>query len=411
MPIFVKNRIKMEIIDRPIYTESIKKWMGKGLVIVLTGQRRVGKSMCLKLIEKQESCKPGCNIIHIDKEDHMFQDVKNDTDLNGYLENKFIDGKRNLILIDEVQDIVDFEHSVRSWIKRPNTDIILTGSNAMMLSSDLSTKLAARYKEIPIHGLNYLEFLAFHNLEDSDSSLEKYLTYGGLPFLKVLGLEDKQQITDYVKSVYDTVVLKDIVRREQIRNVPFLLNLGKFMSDNVGKPLSPNSIMKYMKGHGESISAQLILAYMTYHVNAFLAYRVYRYDIHGKTLLENNEKYYFEDLGVRNSLVRSTNINDIEKRIENVVYMHLIVNGWTVRVGQLYRSEIDFVAEKGDKTLFVQVAYMIMNEETEKREFGNLLAIKNNYPKMVVSMNPLHTESDYQGICHIHLREFLKRSW
>lgn len=401
----------MQILNRPIYTEVIHRWLGKGLIIVLTGQRRVGKSMCLSLIATQKSDNADSHVIYIDKEDHTFENIVSDKELNAYIESQFQPDKHNYILIDEVQDIVDFEHSVRSWIKRPNTDVVITGSNAKMLSRDLSTKLAARYIEIPIHSLSYVEFMYFHNLDDSDATLEKYLTWGGLPFLHVLGLNDKLQARDYVKSVYDTVVLKDIIQRDQIRNVPFLLNLGKFVSDSIGKSLSPNSIMKYMKSQGESISAQVIQSYLTYYVNSYLVYRVFRYDIHGKALLESNEKYYFEDLGIRNVLVHSTNAGDIEKRIENVVYMHLIRNGWTVRVGQLYSTEIDFVAEKGDRTLYVQATYMIANEETEKREFGNLLAINNNHEKMVVSMSPLNTDSNYQGIRHLHLREFLKQEW
>lgn len=365
--------------------------------------------MCLHLIANEQN--QDCNVIFIDKEDYKFGDIKSDKELNLYLEDHFDSEKRNLILIDEVQDIIDFEHSIRSWIKRTNTDIIVTGSNAKMLSTDLSTKLAARYIEIPIHSLNYDEFLEFHNLYDSDNSLEKYLTFGGLPFLNVIGLDNIQQISDYHKSVYDTVVLKDIIQREQIRNVPFLINLGKFLSDNIGKPLSPNSIMKYMKSQGESVSAQMILSYLTYYVNTFIAYRVYRYDIHGKSLLENNEKYYFEDLGIRNAIIHSTNSNDIEKRIENAVYLHLIRNGWKVTVGQLYSTEIDFVAEKNKKTMFIQAVYLIINDDTEKREFGNLKNIKSSHSKMVVSMNPLNTDSDVDGIRHIHLREFLKHEW
>lgn len=367
--------------------------------------------MCMQLISKQVKEFPESNVIYIDMEDHLFANIRTSEDLNAYLDAQFKAGMHNYIFIDEVQDVEGFEHSVRSWIKRPNTDVIITGSNAMMLSSDLSTKLAARYIEIPIHSLSYEEFQLFHGLDDSDATLEKYLTWGGLPFLRVLGLDEKQQAVDYIRSVYDTIVLKDLIYREQVRNVLFLINLGRFLSDNIGKPISPHSIAKYMKSQGENVSSQLILSYLTYYVNAFLAYRVYRYDIHGKSLLENNEKYYFEDLGIRNSLIRSTNVNDIEKRIENVVYLHLLRNGWTVRVGQLYSAEIDFISEKDDQTLFIQATYLITNEETEKREFGNLLSIRSNYPKLVVSMNPLHTESDYQGIRHLHLREFLKRTW
>jgi len=398
----------MNLIDRPLYTQRIQQWLDKGLVIVLTGQRRVGKSMCLKLIAEQASQNSDNHVIFIDKEEHEFDAITSASALNAYLDKHFVSNKHNYILIDEVQDIHDWEHAIRSWIKQPLTNVLITGSNAKMLSSDLSTKLSARYIEIPIHALSYSEFLIFHQLEDSDASLEKYLNWGGLPFLSVIGLDNKQHATDYIRSVYDTIVLKDIIQREQIRNIPFLMNLCKFTSDNIGKLLSPNSIMKYMRSQGETVSAPVILSYLSYFTNAYLTYRVYRYDIHGKSLLENNEKYYFEDLGLRNVLVHSIASNDIEKRMENVVYVHLLRQGWTVRVGQLRNGEIDFVAEKNDRMLYLQVSYLIVNDETAKREFGNLLAIPNNYPKMVVSMNPLHTRSNYEGISHLHLREFLK---
>jgi len=397
----------MKLIDRPDYTERIEQWLGKGLVIVLTGQRRVGKSMCMRLVAEKAAQKSTNHITYIDKEDREFDTLATAADLNDYLDQHYQAGRHNYILIDEVQEIEGWEHAIRSWIKREETDVLITGSNAKMLSSDLSTKLAARYIEIPVHTLSYQEFLLFHHLNDSDASLEKYLCWGGLPFLSVLGLENRQQATDYIRSVYDTIVLKDIIQRENIRNIPFLLNLCKFVSDNIGKLLSPNSIMKYMRSQGETISAPLILSYLNYYTNAYLTYRVYRYDIHGKSLMENNEKYYFEDLGIRNVLVHSGNISDVEKRIENAVYMHLIRQGWTVRVGQLRSAEIDFVAEKANRTIYIQVCYLMTNEETEKREYGNLLAIPNNHTKMVVSMNPLHTESDHEGILHVHLRDFL----
>lgn len=401
----------MKLIERSSYINEIESWLGKGLAIVLTGQRRVGKSMCLKLLAERLGKRRGAHIIYLDKEDHEFDSIKTNDDLNAYLQSKYWDTGQFYILIDEVQEIEGFEHAIRSWIKRENVDVVITGSNAKMLSGDLGTHLAARYREIHIHSLSYLEFLEFHQLENSDSSLEQYMLWGGLPFLSVIGLDNRHQVIDYLNSVYDTVVLKDVIQREAVRNVPFLLNLGKFLSDNIGKNLSPNSIMKYMRSQGETISAQSILAYLTFYCNAFLAYRIFRYDIHGKSLLENNEKYYFEDLGIRNVLVRSGKTNDIEKRIENMVFLHLLRNGWYVKVGQLQRAEIDFVAQKDDQILYVQATYLIASEETEKREFGNLLAINDNHPKMVVSMNPLLTESNYEGIRHLHLREFLSRRW
>lgn len=396
-----------ELLQREAYTQAIQQWLGKRIIIVLTGQRRVGKSMCLRLLAQEKQADANANIIYIDKEDAAFDAITTHEELNAYLSDHIAQGKHNYILIDEIQDIQGFERSLRSWIKQPETDVVVTGSNAKMLSSELSTLLAARYIEIPIHALSYTEFLYFHQLRDSDEALEKYLLWGGLPYLRLIGLEHTEQIKNYIQSVYDTVVLKDVVQREQIRNVTSFINLSRLVSDTIGKLVSPNSIMKYLRSQGENLSSAVILNYLKYLSNAYLTYRVQRYDIHGKQLLENNDKYYFEDLGIRNKLVRTRQTNDIEKRIENAVYLHLLRLGYTIQVGQLRNAEIDFVAEKEEQTIYIQVAYLIADEETEKREFGNLRAIKNNHPKMVISMNPLNTVSDVDGIKHIHLRHFL----
>ena len=363
--------------------------------------------MCLRLLAQEKQTDPNVNIIYIDKEDAAFDAITTHEELNAYLSAHIAQGKHNYILIDEIQDILGFERSLRSWIKHPETDVVITGSNAKMLSSELSTLLAARYIEIPIHALSYTEFLYFHQLQDSDEALEKYLLWGGLPYLRLIGLEHTEQIKNYIQSVYNTVVLKDIVQREQIRNVTSFINLSRFVSDTIGKLVSPNSIMKFLRSQGENLSSVIIQNYLKYLCNAYLTYRVQRYDIHGKQLLESNDKYYFEDLGIRNKLVRTRQTNDIEKRIENAVYLHLLRLGYNVHVGQLRNAEIDFVAEKGEETIYIQVAYLIADEETEKREFGNLQAIKNNHPKMVISMNPLNSISDVEGIKHIHLRHFL----
>lgn len=396
-----------ELLHREFYTQAIAQWLGKQIIIVLTGQRRVGKSMCLRLLAQEKQADPNAHIIYIDKEDAAFDTITTHEELNAYLSAHVAQNKHNYILIDEIQDITGFERSLRSWIKQPETDVVVTGSNAKMLSSELSTLLAARYIEIPIHALSYTEFLYFHQLQDSDEALEKYLLWGGLPYLRLIGLEHTEQMRNYIQSVYDTVVLKDIVQREQIRNVTSFINLSRFVSDSIGKLVSPNSIMKYLRSQGENLSSVIIQNYLKYLCNAYLTYRVQRYDIHGKQLLESNDKYYFEDLGIRNKLVRTRQTNDIEKRIENAVYLHLLRLGYSVHVGQLRNAEIDFVAEKDEQTIYVQVAYMIADEDTEKREFGNLQAIKNNHPKIVISMNPLNTISDVEGIKHIHLRHFL----
>ena len=288
-----------------------------------------------------------------------------------------------------------------------HVEIIITGSNSKMLSSDLSTLIGGRYKEIYIQSLSYREFMLFHQLPDSDDTLAKYIQFGGLPALARIGL-DEQDVRDYQLDVYHTVLLKDVVMRNQIRNVVFLENLVRFLADNTGKLISANSISKYMKAQGERVTSMAIINYARYLCDAYVMHKVSRYDIHGKRLFEINDKYYFEDCGIRNALVGGTCEGDIEKIIENIVYNHLVRLGYEVTVGQLQSAEIDFVCTKpAGKRLYVQVAYIVADESTRLREFGNLRAIPDNYPKYVISLTPLLTKTDDNGITHLHLRKFL----
>lgn len=399
--------MKRQII-RQNYLDKILKYLGKEMIIVLTGQRRVGKSYLLKQFYQEKIKEPDSNIIYIDKEKREFDFIRNYQNLNDYIESKFVKDKHNYILIDEVQDIAEFELSVRSYRTEENVDIIITGSNAKMLSGELSTIIGGRFKEIYIQPLSYEEFLTFHSLEDNDDSLTQYINLGGMPGLNKIGLHE-DDVREYQKDVYNTVLLKDVIMRNNIRNVNFLENLVLYLADNTGKIISANNVSKYMKSNGENISASVILNYLNYLSDAYIINKVNRYDVHGKRLFDSNEKYYFEDNGIRNAIAGGTREGDVEKVIENVVYQNLVRLGYEVFVGQLQSSEIDFVCAKpnGEK-IYVQVSYLIVNEETRKREFGNLMRIQDNYPKYVVSMTPLITNNDYEGIKHIHLRNFLK---
>ena len=378
------------------------------MIIVLTGQRRVGKSYLLKQFYQEKIKEPNSNIIYIDKEKREFDFIRNYQNLNDYIESKFVKDKHNYILIDEVQDIAEFERSVRSYRTEENADVIITGNNAKMLSGELSTIIGGRFKEIYIQPLSYEEFLTFHSLDDNDDSLTQYINLGGMPGLNKIGLHE-DDVREYQKDIYNTVLLKDVIMKNNIRNVNFLENLVLYLADNTGKIISANNVSKYMKSNGENISASVILNYLNYLSDAYIINKVNRYDVHGKRLFNSNEKYYFEDNGIRNAIAGGTREGDIEKVIENVVYQNLVRLGYEVFVGQLQSSEIDFVCTKpnGEK-IYVQVSYLIVNDETRKREFGNLMRIQDNYPKYVVSMTPLITNNDYEGIKHIHLRNFLK---
>jgi predicted AAA+ superfamily ATPase len=398
----------MATIRRQSYIDKIEKYLGKEAIIVLVGQRRVGKSCILKMIRDEKMADSDNNVIYIDKEKWQYDAIQTYRDLNEYIEKHWANDKYNYILIDEVQDIEEFERSVRSFRTEPNTDIIITGSNASMLSNELSTLIGGRYKEIYIQSLSYNEFLEFHNLSDNDESLSLYIQYGGMPGLAKIGLEE-DDAREYQIDIYHTVLLKDVIMRNQIRNVPFLENLVRFLADNIGKLISANSIAKYMKSQGESITSSVVINYISFLCEAYILHKVNRYDIHGKRVFENNDKFYFEDNGVRNAIAGGTREGDIEKVIENIIYEHLIRLGYQVYVGQLQAGEIDFVCTKPEgQRIYVQASFIIAEQATREREFGNLRSIKDNYPKYVISMTPLLTKNDDDGITHIHLRKFLR---
>ena len=398
----------MTIINRPDYTDKVLRLFGKGLIIALTGQRRVGKSFIMKQVIQLLSHDEHNNIIYVDKEDERFNAISTHTELTQYVEAHLLKDKNNYLFIDEVQNIKEFELTLRSLHSREACEIVITGSNAKMLSSELSTYLSGRCMEYSIQSLDYTEFFEFHQLPDNDQSLINYLTYGGMPQLYRIGLQEKDLVNDYLQNVYNTIILKDVVEREDIRNVPLLKNLVRFVSDNVGKPISATSIVNYLKSQHVDSTATVIINYLDYLCNAFIIHRVNRYDIHGKRLFEVNDKYYFEDIGIRNSLVQGGLAQSMEKVIENAVYLHLVRLGYDVTVGYLHKAEIDFVASKADQTIYVQATYLLSNEETVAREFGNLTLIKDNFPKFVVSMDSLYSGTNYNGIQHMHLRNFLR---
>jgi hypothetical protein len=399
----------MSAILRQSYLEKIERFLGKDTIIILTGQRRIGKSYILRLFRDKVNMDERANIIFIDKEKHEFDDIKTYKDLNAYINERRDKEKTNYILIDEIQDIVEFEKSVRSYYEEPDIELIITGSNSKMLSSDLSSLIGGRYKEIYIQALSYEEFMLFYQLTDSDDTLAKYIQFGGLPGLVKMGL-DEQDAREYKTDVYHTVLLKDVIMKNKIRNVPFLENLVRFLADNAGKIISANSIAKYMKSQGDSVTLTVIINYTKFLCDAYLLHKVNRYDIHGKKLFESNDKFYFEDNGLRNTLAGGSREGDIEKVIENIIYNHMIRLGYEVTVGQLQAGEIDFVCRKPKgQRIYVQASYIIADEATREHEFGSLRAIKDNYPKYVISMTPLVGRQDFDGITHLHLRRFLTK--
>lgn len=400
----------MEIIVRKSYLSHIISHLNRGMMIILVGQRRVGKSFMLRqLCSWLNENRPNAAVVYVNKEFLEFDNITDARKLYDYVSPRFNSAGENYLLIDEVQDIDGYENALRSLHAEDRCQIVATGSNAYVFSSELSTRLGGRYVEIPIYSLSYREFLEFHRLTDSDDSLNDFLRIGGLPGLRLYDVKDEIHVRDYLQGVYNTIMMRDVISREQIRNVPFMENLSRFIADNDGKLISTSSIVKFMRSQGDKVSDAVTSAYIGHLCKALVINPVARYDIRGKKLFELIYKYYFADHGIRNYLCGFNIRSGIEKIMENVVYLHLLGQGFKVDVGILRAGEIDFVATRGDKRIYVQVTYLLASDETIAREFGNLAAIKDNYPKYVVSMDPVSGGfDDYPGIQHLHLRTFLK---
>jgi uncharacterized protein len=394
-----------EYIERPIYLDRMMPYVQKDIIKIIVGQRRVGKSYLLfQLMDRIAALDPDGQQIYINKELHEFADLRKADDLLAYVAAQRKPDRRLSLFIDELQDIDGFETALRSLQAEGEVDIYGTGSNAKLLSGELATYLSGRYIEIKVYGLTYGEFLTFHGRKRGRKSLDAYLKFGGLPYLRHLSLDDAV-VFDYLRNVIDAILLKDIVSRYDIRNVSFLQRLTRFVADNVGSLVTARKISTYLKSQHVNISHNLVIDYLAYLSNALLVLPARRCEIVGKKIFEIGEKYYFEDSGIRHALVgfRATDINKI---LENVVFIHLKATGYDVTVGQIGKREVDFVCEKGGERLYIQVAYTIPDDKVRDREFGNLLAIPDNFPKKVVSMDKIAGNS-YRGIEQVYLEDFL----
>ena len=385
---FDNASIPANIYRRETYIERVKPFIGKNLIKALTGQRRVGKSYLLfQLINLIQEEQANASIIYINKEDLAFSGITNYVELNEYVQlHRSIQGKTYVFILDE------------------NLDIYCTGSNANLLSGELSTFLSGRYVEITIYSLSFPEYLAFHHKKADQTSLEHYFKFGGLPYLIHLPNEEAI-IFEYLKNIYTTILYRDIVQRHSIRNVRFLEQLVLFLADNTGSLFSSKKISDFLKSQRISSSPTQVQNYVEYLANAFIIHKVSRYDIKGKQLFEIGEKYYFENLGIRHA-IWGYRLEDRSKILENIVYNHLLFKGFKVLVGVLNPYEIDFVCEKNGEKLYIQVALNLIEEKTIEREFGNLLKIKDNYPKMVITLDSFKGNT-YEGIVHKTVLGFL----
>lgn len=398
-----------KIIDRPLYTDRIRPYIDKNLIKVITGQRRVGKSYILKFIADEiKSHNPQANIITINLEDFAFYDIIDAPGLHESIKEKIIPDRKNYIFLDEIQEVKDFDKVIRSFALDANNDLYVTGSNSAMLSSEIASRLAGRSVEIKVHPLSYNEFLRFHKRTDNEASLLDYIKYGGLPYL--INLPEISAWNEYLSGITDAIVLRDIVARKLVRNTDFLQRLLLFLADNIGRIFTAKKIADYLKSQrsdlGGSITA--IQSYIQHIEEAYIINKSRRWDIQGKRFFKIGEKFFFEDTGIRNSIV-GYRPGDISGLMENIVYNHLRIHRFKVKTGSLQGGkEIDFIAERDGEIKYIQVAYTIADEATASREYGNLENISDNYEKFIITFNETYPNT-YKGIHVISLREFLSK--
>jgi len=399
------------MIRRPFYLKELEQWIDKPLVKILTGIRRSGKSTILLLLKEvlSERGISENNIISLNFESFTTEHLKNATSLYAYLTGQITKDKKIYILLDEIQEVQDWEKVVNSLLVDFNVDVYLTGSNSHLLSSELATYLAGRYIEIPVYTLSFKEYLLFKSVYQTGVSTtkESFLTYlrkGGFPLIHTASY-DEDTTYKVIRDIYASVLLRDTIQRYKIRDIELLERVTRFAFDNIGNTFSGKSISDYFKSQSRKTDVNTIYNYLSALEGAFILYRVSRFDIKGKEILKTQEKFFVSDLSLLYAMLgyRDSMIAGI---LENVVFLELKRREYKVYIGKLDSREIDFIAEKQGKKIYVQVAYKLENEATVHREFSPLLAVSDQYPKYVVTMDEFWKE-DVEGVKHLQIQDFL----
>ncbi len=406
---------------RERYLGAIKAFIDQPVVKVLKGMRRVGKSVIMRLLIEQliDSGVPAANILYINKESLEFDAVKDYRDLYRYAVDFFKDGVvatgRKYILIDEIQEIEGWERAVASFLADGLGDVVISGSNASLLSSELATLISGRYVEIPVYPLTFREFLTFRKdkkdkgdgadkAADTETEFKNYLRYGGLPGIHQLPFND-EVIFSYLNSILNTVLYKDVITRHKIRDASIFDKLVRYLFDNVGNITTAKKVADYFKSQRIRTSVDTVLNYINYVEASLLIDKAPRYDIKGRKLLEFFDKIFLNDIGLRHGLIgyREKDINGL---LENIVFKELQARGYKMSIGVIDQMEIDFIAEKQNDKKYIQVCYSLGNEAAIEREFGNLEKIKDNYEKIVISMDRFFP-AERNGIIHRYVIDFL----
>ncbi len=394
------------MIERTDYLDYLKKLKDKQIIKVVTGIRRSGKSTILEqykqyLLEKGVELE---NIIYINFEDAENEKYLNWKTLHDYILSKANNKKMNYIFLDEIQRVTDFEKCVNSLALKQYLDLYITGSNSYMLSGELATYLTGRYMEIHVLPLSFKEYLSYYGDTDKLEKYDNYKEFGGLPYLTSLN-NDEALMKNYIDSVYNTIVMKDVITRKKVNDPLILDSIIKFLFNNIGSSISTKKISDTLASNGRKNSVHTIEEYLSALLDSFILYRVDRYDIKGKQFLKTQEKYYLSDLGFRTNLLGKSNNNDLGHILENIVFLELKRRGYKIYIGKNDDTEVDFVVENHENIKYIQVSLSVRDDKTLTRELKPLQSINDNYPKYIMTLD--YDTNDFNGIKQISVIDFL----
>ncbi|MBV1758768.1 MAG: ATP-binding protein [Dethiosulfatibacter sp.] len=396
--------------NRDLYLNKLVQFRDKPLIKVITGLRRCGKSTLLSLFENHlfASGVEKDHIIRMNFESFKFDEITNHKELHAYIEDRLISkSKKHYVLLDEVQQVSSWEKAINSFLVDANVDIYITGSNAYLLSSELSTLLSGRYVEIKMQPLSFKEYLDFIEPDETTNIQEKfnqYLRFGGLPTVIEL-LDTPDLIGPFLEGIYNTVLIKDVIERNAVRDAALLESILKYIASNIGSIVSSKKISDYLTSNGRKTTSDTIDNYLKMLENAFIIYKANRYDLKGKMFLKTLEKYYIVDMGIRNQLtgLRDTDYGHV---LENIIFLELLRRGYEVTIGKVGTLEVDFVATNTNEKIYYQVSATILDDKTRERELRPLKSISDNYPKYILTMDQTAFD-DYAGIRIKNIIDFL----
>lgn len=397
--------MKSKTIYRKEYMEKLKLYKDKNIIKVLTGIRRSGKSTILNEFKKEliDSGVLEKNIISINFEDNSNKELLDNQKLHDYILSKIEKNTMNYVFLDEIQNVPEFEKCINSLFLRDYIDIYITGSNSYMLSGELATFLTGRYIQIHVLPLSFKEYISFYGENDELRKYNEYVLYGGLPYL--INLDNSTEKLDYLDSIYNTVILKDVISRKKINDALVLESICRFLFDNIGSNVSTKKISDTLSSNGRKNSVHTIEEYLNGLLESYILYKVNRFDIKGKQLLKTQEKYYLSDLGLRTYLLGKNHSKDLGHILENVIFLELKRKGYRIYIGKNDANEVDFVVETDDDYMYIQVALSVRDEQTLERELRPLETISDHYKKYLITLD--YDTNNYNGIKQISAIDFL----